>query len=68
LQSQKKPFQKEKLTKGVTLILMNLRHEPWSENLTQGQAICLGITVVKAFIKRGVNQNSCTTWQWLYWI
>jgi len=24
--------------------------------------------VVKAFIKRGVNRNSCTTWQWLYWI
>jgi len=26
------------------------------------------VVKVKAFIKRSVNQNSCTTWQWLYWI
>jgi len=23
------------------------------------------MTVVKAFIMKGVNRNSCTTWQWL---
>jgi len=26
----------------------------------------LGMTVVKAFIKKGVNRNICATWQWLY--
>jgi len=25
------------------------------------------LIVLKAF-KEGGNQNSCTTWQWLYWI
>jgi len=55
-----------KLRKGVGLILINLRHEPQSENLTQGQKKCLDVIVVKAFIKRGVNRNSCTTWQRLY--
>jgi len=34
----------------------------------QGQTICLGMIVVKAFITRGVNRNSCTTWQCLYWM
>jgi len=28
--------------------------------------ICLVIIVVRAFIKKRVSQNSCTTWQWLY--
>jgi len=41
--------------------LMNLRHELEPENLTQGQTICLDIIVAKAFIKRDVSQNSCTT-------
>jgi len=35
-QSQKNIFQQEKFEKGVALILMILRQEPWSENLTQG--------------------------------
>jgi len=30
--------------------------------------IYLDMIVVKAFIKRGIKRNSCTTWQWLYWI
>ena len=60
-----KAFQQEKLTKGVAIILMNSRHEPYSENLTQGQTICLGMIVVKTFIERDINRNNCTTWQWL---
>jgi len=28
----------------------------------------LGMIVPKAFIIRDVDRNSCTTWQWLYWI
>jgi len=47
---------------------MNSRHEPYSENLTQGQTICLGMIVVKTFIERDINRNNCTTWQWLCWI
>ena len=31
-----KLFQQEKFKKGIALILMNLRQEPQSENLTQG--------------------------------
>jgi len=34
----------------------------------QGQTVCLGMIVVKAFFDRGVNRNSGTTWQWLYWL
>jgi len=26
------------------------------------------MTVAKAFIKRDISRNSCTTWQYLYWI
>jgi len=28
--------------------------------------MCLDMIVVTAFVKRGVERNSCTTWQWLY--
>jgi len=24
--------------------------------------------VVTTFVERGVERNSCTTWQWLHWI
>jgi len=24
--------------------------------------------VVKAFLEKDINRNSCTTWQWLCWI
>jgi len=28
----------------------------------------LDMTVVTAFVKKGVERNSCPTWQWLHWI
>jgi len=28
----------------------------------------LDMTVVTAFVKKGVERNSCATWQWLHWI
>jgi len=31
-------------------------------------ALCLVVISAKTFIKRNVSRNSCTTWQWHYWI
>jgi len=52
----------KELTIGEALILINKRHEPYSENLTQGQMICLGLIVPKVFLKETVAQvlNCCT--------
>jgi len=30
--------------------------------------MCLDMIVVNAFIKKRVNRNGCTAWQWLLWI
>jgi len=58
---KKDSFQQKKRRK-VGLIFMNLRQEPYSENLTQEQTICLDVIVVKAFVEKSVKQNGCTTY------